>query len=464
MLRTRKRKVIFIAAGSAIVILVLILAGIKPDLVSLRIDSNVEASAQVGNIDGDVPGDFGVPQGSFPVLLSSPGYCSSLVSVIVSEDPVQELSVDLAKCPAPGSATLSPYCAFPSFSDDTHTLHYLGNRGASLISLNRGSDPEVLNDDKLAQVTSVTWSPDGNNALLRVEPSGDSLYTLGSPVACQFPSTFLYSAASNSFQQVHIPIAHGSSFSQDGSRVYFGTMEENNSVIVDMALDNPALLTGYYTGEPGVHDLGTNILVPYCYASPDGRFVAFTPTPDENLMSTVDLSILDTETEQMLDVTSTGNVYGATWSPDGQYLVFECRDPSTALPTLFAYDINAGDLTRLALNTYLDKLTWYSDSVFLAGYPNDIEKALKEAVPVTPDALVYCSAATGRFATIIPSDSDNPQHYTKPVLAYDNQVLYYTQSLFLKEVDISGTRATITSFQESQDKPIAPYIVKKEDK
>ena len=464
MLRTRRRKIIFIAAAGTIVILMLVLAGIKPDLVTLRIDSNVEASAQVGTLEGDVPGDFAVPEGEVPVLVSAPGYCSSLVSVLVGKDPVQQLSVVLAECPEPGEATLSPFCTFPSFVEDKQALYYLGNRGASIVSLDRAGGGQVLNDDKLAQVTSVTWSAQGNQALLRVEPAGDSLYTLGSPVACQFPSTFLYGASSNSFQQFHIPIAHGSSFNRDGSRVYFGTMEENSSVIVDMSLDNPALLTGYYTGEPGVHDLGANILVPYCYAGPDGRFVAFTPTPDENRMSTVDLSILDTETDQIIDVTSTGHVYGATWSPDGRFLVFEYRDPSTGLPTLLAYDIAAGGLTRLALNTYLDKLTWYSDSVFLAGYPNDIEKALKEPVPTTPDALVYCSAASGRFATVVPSDSDNPQHYTNPTLAYDNQVLYYTQSLFLKNVDISTAQATITAFQESQEKPIEPEAVRREAK
>lgn len=421
--------------------------------VSLEIETDRPGKAVIGKVSGDVPGRFAVSPKKAVVRVFAPGCVESVVSTRFLGGGKCRLSFKLAPAPAPKTSPEGSYCAFPAYDAERDSLYYLGHRGASFVALASGSRSVPLNDDKLAQIQTVKWSPDARYAILRVEPAGDGLASMGSPIACSAPSSFIYNTADNSFHPVDVPSAEGSSFDKSG-KLYFGTMEGDDSVVCSaeaVQLDPGGKVV---TDSAVRYKLRSDILVPYCYPSPDGRYVAVTPTPGKN-MSDSELGLLDTGKNVLLPVDQSGYVYSAAWSPDSRYLLFEKRDPVTQVPTICAYDTKASRFTPFVAETYLAKLTFFSNTTAVYGKPQNIERALAGPVKTTPDSLVYSSVLTGNEGTILMASVKQPQNFTYPIVSGDRNTLYYSDALFLRYLDMRNVFPVINRFEQSQMTPVA---------
>ncbi len=419
--------------------------------VSLQIEANRAGKAVIGKVAGEVPGSFAVSAKKAVVRVFAPGCVESVVTTRFPGGGKCHLFFKLAPAPAPKTIPEGSYCAFPAYDAERDTLYYLGHHGASFVALVSGSRSVPLNDDKLAQIQTVKWSPDARHAILRVEPAGDGLVSMGSPIACSAPSSFIYNTADNSFHPIDVPSAEGSSFDKSG-RLYFGTMEGDDSVVCSSEAGQLDPGGKVVTDNAVRYNLRSDILVPYCYPSPDGRYVAVTPTPGSN-MSDSELGLLDTGKNVLLPVDQSGYVFSAAWSPDSRYLLFEKRDPVTQVPTVHAYDTEASGFTPFAANTYLAKLTFFSNTTVVYGKPRNIERALAGPIKTTPDSLVYSSVLTGNEGTIITASAKSSQNFTHPILSGDRNTLYYSDSLFLRYLDMRNVLPVIDRFEESQKSP-----------
>ncbi len=421
--------------------------------VSLVIETDRPGKAVIGRVSGDVPGRFAISPKKAVVRVFAPGRVESVVSVRFPGRGNCLLSFKLAPTPAPKTIPEGSYCAFPAYDTERDSLYYLGHRGASFVALESGSRSVPLNDDKLAQIQTVKWSPDARHAILRVEPAGDGLASMGSPISCSAPSSFIYNTADNSFHPADVPCAEGSSF-DNSERLYFGTMEGNDSMVCASEAGQLDPDGRVITDNAVRYNLRSDILVPYCYPSPDGRHVAVTPTPGSD-MSDSDLGLLDTGKNVLMPVDQSGYIYSATWSPDSRYLLFEKRDPVTQVPTVHAYDTEASRFMPFAANTYLAKLTFFSNTTVIYGKPRNIERALSGQVKTAPDSLVYSSVLTGNEGTIFSASAKDPQHFTYPIVSGDRKTLYYSDALFLRYLDMRNVLPVIDRFEESQKSPVA---------
>ncbi len=421
--------------------------------VNLDIVTDHPAKAVIGKVSGDVPGRFTVARKDTVVRVYSPGCAESVVTARFPRGGKCQLSFKLAPAPRPQSSPEGSYCAFPAYDAERDALYYLGHRGASFVALESGSRSVTLNDDKLAQIQTVKWSPDAKHAVLRVEPAGDGLASMGSPIACSTPTSFIYNTADNSFHPIDIPNAEGSSFDQNG-KLYYGTMDGDNSVVCSTDISQLDPSGKVITEEATRYNLRSDILVPYCYPSPDGRFVAVTPTPGQN-MSDSELGLLDTGKGALAPIDQSGYVYSAAWSPDSRYLLFEKRDPQTEVPTIHAYDTGTSQFTPFAANTYLAKLTFVSNTTVIYGKPQNIDKALASQEKATPDSLIYSSLLSGNEGTIVMTSDKEPQNFTYPRLSRDKSTLYYSDALFLRYLDMRNVLFVIDCYEKSQKAPVA---------
>lgn len=421
--------------------------------VSLYITTDRPAKAVIGKVSGQVPGTFRVSQKDTVVRVFSPGCAESVVTVRFPKGGEYQLSFKLEPAPKPQSVPEGSYCAFPAYDAERDALLYLGHRGASFVALQSGSRSVTLNGDKLAQIQMVKWSPDAKHAVLRVEPAGDGLASMNSPIACSTPSSFIYNTTDNSFHPVDIPIAEGSSFDQNG-KLYYGTMDGDNSVVCTTDISQLDALGKVITEEATRYNLRSDILVPYCYPSPDGSFVAVTPTPGQN-MSDGELGLLDTGKGALAPIDQSGYVYSAAWSPDSRYLLFEKREPQTQVPTTCAYDTRTSQFTPFAANTYLAKLTFVSNTTVIYGKPQNIVKALAGQGKATPDSLIYSSLLSGNEGTILIASDKEPQNFTYPRLSHDKSTLYYSDALFLRYLDMKNVPLVIDRYEKSQRAPVA---------
>ena len=444
---TRLKKIIVALAAVYAISLLLFLFIRYRSYSKLKVGTNVPARVLVGGKSGNSGEEFVVSPGRVSVLARAAGYCDAAATIKLERRATRTVRLNLAQVPVPVSVPGGEYCAYPAFNAASGLLYWLGCRGSSFVSMDPTGNERILNDKRLAQITSVIWSPDGSTAIIRVEPEGDVLSSLGSPLASSSPSSFIYRAAENRFYPIGVDYASGASFDESGKLVFYGGMEGKKSVLFISPADSIDPSTGGVdTGKAAKIVLKAELMFPYTWASPDGSKVAFTPTPTED-MSACDLFFMDFGRKISRALTDGGNVYCCLWSPDSRYLVFESRDPISQVPRLLAYDTRALKLTPLSLYTYVQKAAFYSSRTLLAGVPLNVEAALSSGDTTTPDSLVYCSAATGARATILSAEEGSQEHFTYPVISSDRSTLYYAGALFLKKLDLSGLKRSIKDFE-----------------
>jgi hypothetical protein len=405
------------------------------NFVSLTIYTKPNSKLTVGDQEG-VSGDtFVVSPGYIPVKAVSQGRVEVLSLALAVKGHNNTLHLDLPATPKSQQVDGAEFCAYPCINRETGLLYFLGNRGSSFVRLSP-TGPATLNEERLGNITQVSWSPDGSQAVLRVEPPDGFPIAPNSPVNCEYPTSFIYRVADNSFHKVAIEYGASASSDKNGN-LYYGAMEGQRSVVCKKALETPEPVTDDNLPDKNPRwKLDKDVLIPYCNVSPSGSLIAYTPSPRDD-MSSNDLFILDPITGKQVQLTSSGYIYSCLWSPSSRFLLYEYRNPDTQIPEVHCYDAKTSCFTHLSIRTYIQKVTFYSNDLIIFGRPADISKALNKQIS-TPDSLNYGSVVSGLYGSILTPVEGVPSNYTCLVVTPNKNTLYYIVALFLHRLDISA--------------------------
>ncbi len=215
----------------------------------------------------------------------------------------------------------------------------------------------------------LSWAPDGDSFLLRVDPIGDDLI-------------LLVNARNRRFEQVDVPpFTYDVAFSPDGQRVLYALSRGLGFGSEVWLMDRNGRNREQIINDPA-H------VIAYPRWSPSGDAIAYVRMPDSNVPFTVGELVLadgNGRNERVIGPADAGHGYPPVWSPDGRQVAFVVREN----PEESAADVAA---SYLESNVYLaDKA---SGSVWAV---TRFEGALTEAPAWSPDGawLVVSSDAGG---------------------------------------------------------------------
>lgn len=305
------------------------------------------------------------------------------------------------------TATLSPF-----LSPDGQALQYYNRSDGKFYRVRPDGTVEPMTDKVFFNVSSVTWAPDRNQAILEY-PDG---------------SNILYNFATG--RQATIP-RHWQSFSfsprSDGIAFLSLGIEKDARWL---AIANPD-----GSGSRAIEPLGNNAAKVQVAWSPNDQVVAFSRTGQPQGLNEQEVLLIGKNGENFRSLIVNGLNFQSRWSPDGERVLYSVSSSASDWRPLLwisgGRPETAGEGKRsIGLNTWADKCTFGSATTLYCAVPTALEAGVglyPAAVGNTPDNLYRVDLTTGAAQLIaIPSE----QHTVGQIIVSDDErFLYFTDRI-----------------------------------
>lgn len=430
-------KIVLSAFGTLIALVGLATAYVFLYLGRVEITAEPAANLQLGS--GGVTKNimkktFRTSPGQKTITASKDGYVKESHSVTVRSGKVAALRVELSGVPKFSQLT-EGRATWLTVSQDGTALYYLSAKGQGQafykVTLATGKQ-EQISTERLAGITEVKWSPNRNQAILKVQNdaslrgSGSVLYRADLPngVTTNWVYDFRrYNFVSQEPSQLELSYVNTQigdlAWSPDGAEIAYVFSTTSGKRTLNIA-------------KPDFGDFRTVTDIPNAGArlawSPDGKRIALYYQRGSTLVSEqgavqpedTNLYLVDVVTRALTKVTEGGNVTGALWSPDSTRLLFSEGQNSS----LKLYSLSAKTSRDTGVRSLVTKSVWAPDgqAVYVAA-PADTgslgtaqEKDVLFKVPSggsTNVELAQVSEAVGRITNDLAT-------------APDGQTLYFT--------------------------------------
>ncbi|MDP3837170.1 MAG: hypothetical protein Q8Q67_03650 [bacterium] len=286
-------------------------------------------------------------------------------------------------------------------------LNYYNQADGKFYRLGADGQPITLSDKTFHQVSDVTWSTDGAQAVI--------IYPDGSKISYNF----------NTGKQVTLP-KHWEdfSFSPDGNRLTaksIGDDVENRYLIVANADGSKAT---------SLSAIGNNADDVYPVWSPNNQAAAmYTRGVDFNRQ---EVFFVGLNNENFKSTIINGRDFRPLWSDSGDKLLYSVyssdRDMMPSLWIVNAQGENIGqNRTELGLNTWSDKCTFATNSDIYCAVPESLREGaglFPELADQTSDLLYKIDLATGVKKLIAIPQTD--ANISNIMVSDDQRILYYT--------------------------------------
>lgn len=293
------------------------------------------------------------------------------------------------------------------FMSSSGQLNYYNQADSKFYRLGADGQPIALSDKTFHQVSAVTWSADGTQAVI--------IYPDGSKINYNF----------NTGKQVTLP-KHWEdfSFSPDGNRLTaksIGDDVENRFLIVANADGSKA---------SSLSAIGNNADDVYPVWSPNNQAAAmYTRGVDFNRQ---EVFFVGLNNENFKSTIVNGRDFRPLWSDSGDKLLYSVYSSDRGmLPSLWIVNAQGENIgqnrTELGLNTWADKCTFASNTDLYCAVPETLREGaglFPELADETSDLLYKIDLATGAKKLIaIPQTDANINNI---MVSGDQRTLYYT--------------------------------------
>ncbi|MFA4930240.1 MAG: hypothetical protein WC570_00010 [Patescibacteria group bacterium] len=294
------------------------------------------------------------------------------------------------------------YIKFPNYNPTTNQIFFINSPDNYLTALDlETNQKEILEDKSWYGVEEIIFSPDHNRAILKVR--NDNITFSGGyfKTDLEDPAQTRQSSPTSVFYQPTIPNDFTTTWVFDRLNKQYHYLDQNikntnwinNDTIVyeysnfnndaygnpDFVLNNSINLAHFDgTAWQSVYNLAnTNLGLSKIIPSPTNPDqIMLLPVPFETgteIKTTAHL--LNLKTQEVIQITPNG-IAEASWSPDGQHILFAKLDPEhNNQPTLWITDLSGTNQYSLEINTLVSKTTWLDNVNIVA------------AVPIVPTAI-----------------------------------------------------------------------------
>lgn len=291
-----------------------------------------------------------ITPGSYDISVSATGYVTYEGTINVKRGQKLVLPILLKQIP---QATLltSNLNTIPQFFDKTHDVYFLGNNRSTLYRTRNlvgeaGVKVEAMTSDTLASPDKVAVRPDGEVALLK-NADGVFLYDF---------KRYDFLNQSKTLWGTNIDDFAWSPNNLQVAYTYYGANGEQSLMLSDIVNKNQRReidLTKDKIDHP---------LIAWSQDSQHILLVAQSSQKKTNYIYTYDLFI-----KKLTQLTEIGEVDGAKWSPDGQYIAYVApgRDSSGAIVnTAWIAKADGSGVTPLNVQVAsISKLSWDNSSI-----------------------------------------------------------------------------------------------------
>ncbi len=283
--------------------------------------------------------------GQHTITISEQGYVTYTRTIKLVRTEQYNLTVLLKPTPSP--MTVGGVSAVSELTFINGNLVMLGNNGTALYSVNTSGDQSAFNaslltSNTLSGVEKVVWRPDGKVALIK-KSDGVYLYDFSRTNLLNQTMTLWGTGigditwSPDSFQAVYS---------------YYNNNGEQSLIASDVQNDNTKIIANLAQA---------HINHPILSWSPDGQYISMidqSPQKDTNYL--YNISVFD---DQITQLTQTGNVTGAIWSPNSQWLAYTTHSQTNGQNTLWL--VNNQNQTIKPLNVDVSSIKdvcWSPDS------------------------------------------------------------------------------------------------------
>lgn len=293
------------------------------------------------------------------------------------------------------------------FMSSNGQLNYYNQADGKFYRLGTDGQPLALSDKTFHQVSDVTWSTDGAQAVI--------IYPDGSKISYNF----------NTGKQVTLP-KHWEdfSFSPDGNRLTaksIGDDVENRFLIVANADGSKAT---------SLSAIGNNADDVYPVWSPNNQAAAmYTRGVDFNRQ---EVFFVGLNNENFKSTIINGRDFRPLWSDSGDKLLYSAYSSDRGmLPSLWIVNAQGENIgqnrTELGLNTWSDKCTFATNSDIYCAVPETLREGaglFPELADQTSDLLYKIDLTTGVKKLIAIPQTD--ANIGSIMVSDDQRILYYT--------------------------------------
>lgn len=286
-------------------------------------------------------------------------------------------------------------------------LRYYNSSDGKFYTLNDAGELVTLSDKVFHQVSNVTWSSDGDQAILE--------YPDGSKINYNFDTQ----------KQVTLP-SHWEdfSFSPTGDSISAKSMGDD--------IENRYLITANADGSraQSLSAIGNNADDVYPIWSPSNQVAAlYTRGVDFNRQ---EVFFVGLNNENFKSTIINGRGFEPQWSDQGDTLLYSVYSSDNDMnPSLWLVDAQGDDIgqnrTNLNLSTWASKCTFASNSDIYCAVPEDLPEGsglFPELADKTSDLLYKINSTTGSKKLIaIPENASNISNI---MVGSDQEILYFT--------------------------------------
>jgi len=296
----------------------------------------------------------------------------------------------------------------PRISSDGLGVQYYDAATGSFQEVLPDGTVRTLTDEIFFNVDDVTWSPDGDSAILEY-PDG---------------SNIMYDFATK--KQVTLP-QHWSEFdySPDGGQVAAKSigLDPDNRWLITTEPDG--------TNAQAIEPLGENADKVTVKWSPNNQVIATSRTGQEMGLSRQQILLVGKNGENFPGLVVEGWGFDYQWTPSGDRMVYNVYNfDSNYNPTLWVTDASGSNIGAnrryLSLNTWADKCTYSDNKTLYCAVPDYLPEGAglqRELANDIPDTVYKIDLDTGKKSVVgKPEDAATIKEMT---ISEDGRYIYY---------------------------------------
>ena len=297
----------------------------------------------------------------------------------------------------------------PTLASDGRGMQYYDAATGTFQQVLPDGTIRTFSDEVFFNVDEVTWSPDGESAILEY-PDG---------------SNIMYDFATD--EQVTLP-QHWTQFdfSPDGDQV------AAKSIGLDP--DNRWLITSDPDGTnaQAIEPLGNNEDKVTVKWSPNNQVIATSRTGQEMGLSRQQILLVGQNGENFPGLTVEGWGFDYQWTPTGDRMIYDVYNfDSNNIPTLWVTDASGSNIGAnrryLNLNTWSDKCTFSDSNTLFCAVPDYLPEGAgmqREIASGIPDTIYQIDLNTGRKSVV--GKPEDAATITQISVSEDGKYIYYT--------------------------------------
>lgn len=280
----------------------------------------------------------------------------------------------------------------PTLSNDQQDIIYIDENSNQLSSLNLfNQQSDIIESNSWYGVQEIIYSPDKTKAILKVKNDNvafaggfardnsdqDSQITT-SPfykpeLANDVITTWTYDIDSGKLNYLNPSIKNIAWYNND--QIIYEYLNINSKIgQPDFSITNTLNIADIDGSNwQNIQTLNnTQYLTPKIIPSPTNpNQIILLPQPSEGGQEIIAaIYLLNIETGNIDQITEK-NIIDASWSPDGQKILYSQLDPEAKRPLLYIINIDTQEITSLNLYSYIYKTDWISDEKIAIAVPTD---------------------------------------------------------------------------------------------